>query len=176
MMQRQLADISWSHSSLTGSGEDTDPVTFEVSMKVDGGPATVISTTSATAIQVPNIERGKEYTFTVTAISGDLRSDPASVGLYVDGNTTPEHEDPNDSIEDPNDAEQPEQPGNGNNNGNNGNGNNGNGNNGNGNNGNGNGSGNTEEPDEPDPEPSQPNQPSPPTSGGETRPEDSEDD
>lgn len=183
----QLADVSWSHSSLDRSGEDTDPVTFEVSMKVDGGPATVISTTSATAIQVPNIERGKEYTFTVTAISGNLRSDPASVALFVEGEQITEPEDPNESIEDPNDAEQPEQPGNGNNNGNNGNGNsnngngNGNGNNGNGNgngnNGNGNGNGNTVEPDEPEPDPSAPNQPSPPTSSGtETRPEDSEED
>lgn len=178
----QLADVTWSHSSLDGSGEETDPVTFEVSMKVDGGPATVISTTSATAIQLPNIERGKEYTFTVTAISGDLRSDPASVALFVEGDQVTEPEDPNDSIEDPNEAEQPEQPGNGNNNGNNGNGNgnngNGNGNNGNGNgnNGNGNGNDNTVEPDESNPEPPAPNQPSPPASGGETRPEDSEDD
>ncbi|MGN7479227.1 transglycosylase domain-containing protein [Solibacillus silvestris] len=191
----QLADVTWSHPSLNEANDNEentatqtlDPITYEVSMAVDGNAAAVVSVSSATSIQVPNIERGKVYTFTVTAISGELRSEPAAVTLFVEGDTSTEPaepEDPNNGVEDPNNTENPAQPdNNGNNNWNNGNqnqgngnGNNGNGNSGNNGNGNGNGNGNTVEPEPSNPSPSTPNQPSPPAAGGnETNPEDSED-
>ena len=167
----QSADLTWSHSST----ENSDPVTYEVTMAQEGSSPTVVEITSATTLQIPNIEQGKTYTFTVTAISGDLRSASASTTLVVKGATTPEPtepEEPNGSIESPGNTVTPEQPNN--NGGNNGNGhNNGNnGNNGNGNNG-GNGNGNTVEP-APNPTPTQPTQPAAPNTDGETSPEDSE--
>lgn len=173
----QLADVTWSHPSQNAEdGDAQDPVTYEVSMAVDGGSATVLSVSGATSIQVPNIERGKEYLFTVTAISGDLRSDPAAVTLFVPGSPEPEEpEEPNEEVENPGSPENPSLPNNGNGN-NNGNQNPGNGNGNNGN-GNGNGNGNTVEPESPNPETSPPNQPTPPQpGGGETNPEDSDDD
>lgn len=152
----QLADVTWSHSSNTGDLESDipDPVTYEVAMQIDGGPSSVVTITSANAIQIPGIEQGKTYTFTVTAISGDLRSEPASVTLFVEGEPVVEEpiepEEPNGG-ENPNQVEPPNNNGNGENNGsNNGNGNNGNNGNGNGNNGNGNG--NTVEPEPTPPE------------------------
>ena len=167
----QLADLTWSHASLTGEGETSDPVTYEVTMGVEGGASSVFTITSATAVQVPGIEKGKTYTFTVTAISGDLRSPPVSTTLLVEGapiEVEPtEPEDPNDNSENPATPGQPENPnGNNGNNGNGGSNNGNNGNNGNGNNGNGNGNGNngngnTVEP-EPNPTPTEPTQPTPP--------------
>ena len=139
----QLADVTWSHSSLTSTepgneSQQVDPVMFEVTIASDGSAPTVLSTTSSTVVQVPNLEPGKTYTFTVTAISGELRSASASVTLFIEGEapeTEPiEPENPNDSIEDPNNSTPPDQPNN--NNGNSGPGNN---------NGNGNGNGNSDE-------------------------------
>lgn len=139
----QLADVTWSHSSLTSTepgneSQQVDPVMFEVTIASDGSAPTVLSTTSSTVVQVPNLEPGKTYTFTVTAISGELRSASASVTLFIEGEapeTEPiEPENPNDSIEDPNNSTPPDQPNN--NNGNSGPGNN---------NGNGNGNDNSDE-------------------------------
>lgn len=138
----QLADVTWSHSSLTSTepgneSQQVDPVMFEVTIASDGSAPTVLSTTSSTVVQVPNLEPGKTYTFTVTAISGELRSASASVTLFIEGEapeTEPiEPENPNDSIEDPNNSTPPDQPNN--NNGNSGPGNN---------NGNGNGNDNSD--------------------------------
>lgn len=167
----QLADITWSHPSMSDT-ESNDPITYEVTMAIDGGPATVISITADNAIQVPAIERGRVYTFTVTAISSELRSEPAAVTLFVEGEQSfepIEPEDPYDSIEQPDNSDTPGQP----NNGNEGNGNQNPGNN-NGNNGNGNG--NSNEPDTSNPLPTTPNQPTPPLTGGnEPSSEESED-
>ncbi|WP_274309749.1 penicillin-binding protein 1A [Solibacillus daqui] len=168
----QLADLSWTHPSLTeGTDENGDPVTYEVKMSVEGGATSVVATSSATTAQIPGIEKGKTYNFTVTAISGDLRSDPASVTLFVEGEPVVEEptepEEPDDNNENPGQPENPNDStdngnngnGNGNNNGNNG----GNGNNNSGNgNGNGNGSGNTEEPEIPTSPPTQPTDPTQP--------------
>ncbi|MEK4629231.1 PBP1A family penicillin-binding protein [Solibacillus sp. FSL R7-0682] len=174
----QLADLTWSHPSLTQTDTDDDeaePVTFEVSMAAEGSSPTVVTTTSATAVQIPGLLPGTAYKFTVTAISGDIRSEPASVTLFVEGEITPpeptEPEDPNDSIEDPN-TSPPEKPDNngGNNNSGNGNGN-GNGNN----NGNGNGNGNNNGGETPT-NPTNPSQPSGPGSGEEQPPDESNDD
>ncbi|WP_341323050.1 PBP1A family penicillin-binding protein [Solibacillus sp. FSL H8-0523] len=156
----QLADLTWSHPSLANAeGETTDPVTYEVSMGVEGGASSVVTITSSTVLQIPGIEKGKTYTFTVTAISGDLRSDPVSATLFVEGDPIEvepiEPVDPNDNSENPSTPGQPENPSDNGNNGNNGNG---------GSN-NGNGNGNTVEPEpepEPNPTPTEPTQPTPP--------------
>ncbi|AWE07028.1 penicillin-binding protein [Lysinibacillus sp. 2017] len=180
----QSVDLSWSPSSLSGSSDDeseaSGPITYEVTMAAEGSAPTVVSVSSATAIQVPNITPGTTYKFTVTAISGDLKSSSTSVSLYVEGApvTEPtEPEDPNNAIEDPNtNTPTPEQPnnndnnnsgnGNGNGNSNNGNGNNPNsgGNNGNGSNPNSGGNNTSTEP-EPSPTPTQPAQPATPGTG-----------
>lgn len=180
----QLIDLTWSHPSLN-EDEQTDPVTYEVSMKADGEATSVLSITSATSIQVPNIQRGTTYTFFVKAISGGLSSDSVSYSVFVEGDEEEEEEEP--ITEEPTEPEEPtvdeEEPngstttpvpptnnGNGNNPGtNNGNGN-GNGNGTTPNNGNNNGQPNTETPKpapnptpnpapNPNPTPTQPVQP-----------------
>ncbi|MDN4493832.1 penicillin-binding protein 1A [Ureibacillus aquaedulcis] len=137
-----LIDLSW---EFTPPGEEDSDINFEVSMAVDDGEPVVITTTPDKQVSVSNIEAGRNYTFTVVAVSGDVRSEPASVSILIDGAI----EEP--EVDSPEDPENPEdgngndegENGNGNDNGSdNGNGNNGNGNNGEGNNGNSNGDGN----------------------------------
>ena len=125
-----LVDLTWEYTP--PSEEDDLNVTFEVSMAVDNEKPVVVSTTSNKQATLSNIEAGRNYTFTVVAVSEDVRSEPASVSIFIEN-----------TVEEP-EVDSPEDPGNGNEDAGNGNGNNGNGNgNGNGgNNGNGNGNGN----------------------------------
>ncbi|MEL3960789.1 PBP1A family penicillin-binding protein [Lysinibacillus endophyticus] len=130
-----LVDLTWEYS-LPESDDENAPsdVSFEVSMAVDNGAPVVVDTITGNQITLSNIEPGKNYTFSVVAVSGDLRSDPASVSIYVDQAVeVPEVETPEGEFGDDFN--------NGNNGNGNGNGNNGNNNNG-GNNGHGNGQGN----------------------------------
>lgn len=124
-----LVDLTW---DFTPPSEEDLNVTFEVSMSVDNENPVIVSTTSNKEAVISNIEAGRNYTFSVVSVSEDVRSEPATVSIYIED----EVEEP--EVESPEDPENPED---GNNGDNNGNGNNGNGNNGN-NNGNGNGNGN----------------------------------
>lgn len=141
-------DLTWEFTP----PESGNTVEFEVTTTVDGGEGTFVGTTATNQASVPNIEAGRNYTFSVVAVSNGLRSAPATVSMYIDnGLEQPEVENPDGFFEDefvPGEQEN----NNGNNNGNNGNGNgngnngnNGNGNGNNGNNGNGNGKPNEEE-------------------------------
>ena len=159
-----LIDLSWSHSSTTS--DDSQNVTYEVTMTIEGEAPTVISMSGATTVQIPNIQLGKNYTFSVVALSNNTRSEAASVSLYIEGEALePEVIDPvppNEGegiIEEPNiDTGNPNDPGNGSGEGpgNNGNGNGNSNNNGNGN-GNSNGNGNDNGTITPPTEPTQPN-------------------
>ncbi|MFL0504451.1 PBP1A family penicillin-binding protein [Ureibacillus sp. 179-F W5.1 NHS] len=122
-------DLTWDFKAPKGN-EDLD-VSFEVSMTVDQEQPVVVNTTSDKQLQIPNIEPGRNYTFSVVAVSDDIRSEPATVSIFIEN-----------KIEEP-EVEKPENPNNGNNGDGNENNDNGNGNgNGNGNdNSNGNGNG-----------------------------------
>ncbi|GKW44708.1 penicillin-binding protein 1A [Planococcus sp. NCCP-2050] len=148
-VEGQTANLSWNY-------DNTEGVAFEVAVEVDGN-SSVLTTTGDRAYSFSGLEEGKTYTFRVTAVSDDLRSDPASVAVEVAGapeeeveEEEPVEEEPVEEPEEPVETPEDENP-DGNENGNNGNGNsngnennNGNGqNNGNGgNNGNGNGNNN----------------------------------
>ncbi|MFF2752724.1 PBP1A family penicillin-binding protein [Psychrobacillus sp. NPDC058041] len=119
-------------------------VKFEVSVSINNGENQVLQTTEQLGLNVQSLIPGSSYVFTVTAVSDDVRSDPASISLTV----KPLEEQP--IIAPPGETDGNDNPGDGNKNGNennngnnNGNGNSNGNNNGNGNNkGNGNGSGN----------------------------------
>ncbi|QCR32197.1 PBP1A family penicillin-binding protein [Lysinibacillus sp. SGAir0095] len=129
-----LVDLTWDYNPPSEEDDEKDlDITFEVTMAVDNEKPVAVTTTPDTKATISNLEAGRNYTFSVVAVSKDVRSEPASVSIYIEN-----------AIEEP-EVDSPEDPENGdgddNENGNNGNGN-GNGNNGNGNNGNGNGNGN----------------------------------
>ncbi|MFC7685093.1 PBP1A family penicillin-binding protein [Ureibacillus sp. GCM10028918] len=129
-----LVDLSWEY---TPSEEDDVDINFELSMAVDNEEPVVISTTPNSQASISNIEPGRNYTFTVVAVSDDVRSEPATVSIYIEDEIEEPEIDSPENPEDPENGEGNEDNGNGN--GNNGNENNGNGNNGNENNGNENG-------------------------------------
>lgn len=137
-------ELSWEYSHPIVESEDGEepiskPVSFEVSMTMDNGTSTVITTTENTSLSIKDIELGRNYTFTVVAIMGETRSAPASVSLYIENAIVdPEIEEPQFDFEDEFDQNNGNNQGNSNNNGNgNGNGNGNSNNNGNNNNGQG---------------------------------------
>ncbi|WP_101844058.1 PBP1A family penicillin-binding protein [Halobacillus sp. Marseille-P3879] len=155
----EAIDLEWDY-------EDTNDVSFNVSVAIDGGETRDLTNTSSRSMEISQIQPGSSYEFTVVAVSedGDAEdSDPSTASVEVPGGEeeaeegeeeeNPESED-EDSDEETEDNEQESE------NDNNGNGNggedgnengdgNGNGNdngNGNGNdNGNDNGNGNNDE-------------------------------
>ncbi|WP_019241968.1 MULTISPECIES: PBP1A family penicillin-binding protein, partial [Bacillus] len=153
------ATLTWSYPEV---GEDQQKPVFEVKQSIDGGGETAITTTDKMEAKVSNPEAGKTYKFSVVAVVGDLKSDPASVTIKIpdpleeeeqpgdDEDSNIENPDDNGDVDNPDNPDNPTTPpnedsGNGNNGNGNSNGNNGNGNgNSNGNNGNGNGNGNTD--------------------------------
>lgn len=115
---------------------ETD-VQFEVSVAIDNGPSEVLQTTNQQGLIVQSLIPGSTYVFSVTAVSDEIRSEPASISLTLDA---VEEVNPEDNPSDDIDENEGNENGNGGNGNNNGNGNgNGNGNN----NGNGNGNGNS---------------------------------
>lgn len=87
-----LVDLMWEYTPPTVNNSEKDkdadqqsvPISFEVSMSVDGGASTVIGTTNQMHVTIPNLEYDKNYTFTVVAISEDVRSEPASVSVIIE--------------------------------------------------------------------------------------------
>ncbi|KGR79516.1 penicillin-binding protein 1A [Ureibacillus manganicus] len=88
-----LVDLMWEYTPPTiNNGDKVDkdeaqqtvPISFEVSMTVDDGAPTVIGTTEQMHVTIPNLEYGRNYTFTVVAVSEDVRSEPASVSVIVE--------------------------------------------------------------------------------------------
>jgi penicillin-binding protein 1A len=104
--------------------ENQKDINFEVTASLDQGPEQILTTTSKNSLNIATPDPGGIYSFKVTAIRGDQRSEPASVTIEIPELLPPDLGDTEDNQGD-------------------GDGNNGNGNgNGNGNNGNGNGNGN----------------------------------
>lgn len=104
----QAIDLTWEHQAPETTEEESPvPITFEVTMAIDGGEPAIISTSSANYFTIPAIEIGHDYVFTVTAISDDVRSEPASVSLYIEG--LPDEPEEEDNWEEPS-TEEPVEP------------------------------------------------------------------
>lgn len=70
--------VTWDHAS--ESGIET---TFEVSYTVDGNTTALTSTSDKQAV-LQSPEKGKQYTFTIVAISGETKSNAASASITVE--------------------------------------------------------------------------------------------
>lgn len=121
--------------------ENKEGVQFEVTASLDEGPEQKLTTTAETGLKIANAVPGGIYSFKVTAIRGNQKSDPATLKVEIPEPLLPEPEDgENEDGEDKNSDGNGDGQGDGNETGN-GNGNetgNENGNNGNDGNGNGN--------------------------------------
>ncbi|MEK4485452.1 PBP1A family penicillin-binding protein [Psychrobacillus sp. FSL H8-0484] len=134
------ATLSWDFEQPKDQEVD---VQFEVSVAIDNGPSEVLQSTNQKGLIVQSLIPGSTYVFSVVAVSDEVRSEPASISLTLEGVVEEDLEimEPIDPAPDENPAD-----------GNNGNGNNngtetGNGNGNNNGNGNGNGDGNGGNPD-----------------------------
>lgn len=120
-----------------------EPVQFSVFVAVDGGEPQNMTTTSEHAVTFSGVELGRTYVFSVTAISGEIESSPASTSLLIEGQTEDDpwmdENDENDNNGENNNGDSGNNNGNWNNGNNGDNGNNGNNSNNNGNNGSNNG-------------------------------------
>ena len=106
--------------------ENKEGVQFEVTASLDEGPEQPLTTTSETGLKIANAVPGGIYSFKVTAIRGDQKSDPATLKVEIPEPILPEQEDGDENDnEEGNEDGQGEGSGTGNENGN---GNNGNGN------------------------------------------------
>ncbi|MFT9600599.1 PBP1A family penicillin-binding protein [Mesobacillus sp.] len=119
--------LSWEFNQ-----ENKEGIQFEVTASLDEGPEQTLTTTAETGLKIANAVPGGIYSFKVTAIRGEQRSDPANLKVEVPEPLLPEPEDgENENEEDENEEGNEDGQGNDNENGNgnsNGNGN-GNGNN-----------------------------------------------
>lgn len=82
---QQSIQLSWEHTPPEAQdGEDPIKVSYEISMKVDDGESMVVTVSDGNSVVIPVTQTGNTYTITVVATSGDIRSEPASVSLYID--------------------------------------------------------------------------------------------
>jgi penicillin-binding protein 1A len=101
-------NVSWSHNAAAGEDGEQKSYTYEVSMSIDGGKSTIISTTGAKEVTVPNAKAGSNYVFTVVATDGTNRSAGATASIFIDGDiTTIEPEEPTVDEQTPPDTTEP---------------------------------------------------------------------
>lgn len=77
---RESIDVSWEYNSETEAN-----VSFEVAYKINDGQFKQLQTIKEMSVSISEIEPGATYTIQVTAVSGDLRSSPASATVTVPG-------------------------------------------------------------------------------------------
>jgi penicillin-binding protein 1A len=82
--------------------KDQKDINFEVTASLDEGPEEQLTTTSENGLKIANPAPGGIYSFKVTAIRGEQRSDPATVTIEVPELIVPEPEDTDDGNEDGN--------------------------------------------------------------------------
>lgn len=95
--------LTWAHEA--PEMKDDQEVQFTVHVSVDGSEAQELTTTSENDALFSGAEEGSTYTFTVRAILGDLKSEPASVTLEVDGEEEEDEDEENDEEETEEDGE-----------------------------------------------------------------------
>ncbi|MCP3025891.1 PBP1A family penicillin-binding protein [Halobacillus sp. A5] len=77
----EAIDLEWDY-------EDTDDVTFDVSVATDGGEARELTSTNSRSMEISQIQPGSSYEFTVVAVSDDGEaedSDPSTASVEVPG-------------------------------------------------------------------------------------------
>ncbi|WP_042346470.1 transglycosylase domain-containing protein [Bacillus massiliigorillae] len=154
--EKKTLNLTWNYKT---EDEQQKPM-FELKGSIDGGAQTVLTTTGDMTFSIANPTPGSIYKFSLTAIVGDQKSDPATATIQIPKEDDKKDEQEPEDTENPDDKDDQNKPddggtvtppdngnqnpvtppdnGNGDNNGNNNNGN-GNGNNGSNNNGNSNG-------------------------------------
>ncbi|GAE43522.1 multimodular transpeptidase-transglycosylase [Mesobacillus boroniphilus JCM 21738] len=107
--------LSWEFNQ-----ENKEDIKFEVTASLDEGPEQPLTTTAETGLKIANVVPGGIYSFKVTALRGEQRSDPATLKVEVPEPLLPEPEDgENENEENENDEGNENGQGNGNGNGNN---------------------------------------------------------
>jgi penicillin-binding protein 1A len=74
--------LSWDYQA-----ENSEGVQYEVRVSVDGGAEQVLQTTAEKGMNVVKATPGASYTFKVTALLGEQRSDPISATIVVPAQT-----------------------------------------------------------------------------------------
>jgi penicillin-binding protein 1A len=90
---KKTITLTWDYKN-----EDKKP-NFEVTGSFNGEDAKVLSTTSEKGLIVENIAADGTYTFTVTAVDGEQRSEPATVTYTVQNQEEPEEEQEDEGAE-----------------------------------------------------------------------------
>lgn len=80
--EQNSVSLNWSHKA--PDSKVIKDVNFIVYASVDGGERKEINRTSDFSMTVPDVEYGKNYTFEVVAVAGDLVSDSTSVTLRIE--------------------------------------------------------------------------------------------
>ncbi|WLR56580.1 PBP1A family penicillin-binding protein [Mesobacillus subterraneus] len=80
--------LSWEFNQ-----ENKEDIQFEVTASLDEGPEQTLTTTAETGLKIANAVPGGIYSFKVTAIRGEQRSDPATLKVEVPEPFLPEPED-----------------------------------------------------------------------------------
>ncbi|WP_071395033.1 penicillin-binding protein 1A [Bacillus tuaregi] len=70
--------LSWTYAS-----NDHSDLTFDISYIADGGDTIILTSTSELQAVLQSPEKGKEYTFTIVAVSEDTKSNPTSTSITV---------------------------------------------------------------------------------------------
>ncbi|RIW33113.1 PBP1A family penicillin-binding protein [Bacillus salacetis] len=91
---KKTITLTWDYKD-----EDRKP-SFEVKGSFNGEEAKVLSTTSEKGLIVENIAADGTYSFTVTAVEGEQRSEPAAVTYTVQNQEIPEDEQEEEGTED----------------------------------------------------------------------------
>ncbi|WP_227395304.1 PBP1A family penicillin-binding protein [Jeotgalibacillus aurantiacus] len=115
--------LTWDHQQ---EENDDRNVEFEVTVSVDGGEPQELAVTEQNGLNVEQAQPGSAYTFTVTAIAGDERSESAGVNIEITDSQNEEDEQNNEENNGENGEGEGQGEGNGEGNGNDGNNGNGN--------------------------------------------------
>lgn len=96
-MSKSLA-LTWEHQlPEPREGEDPLQVKYEISLTVDDGTTMIVAETDTLSATIPITQAGNNYTLSVVAISGDIRSEAGTVSIYID-NTEGEQPTPENPI------------------------------------------------------------------------------
>jgi len=97
--EQNSVSLNWSHKA--PDSKVIKDVNFIVYASVDGGEKKEINRTKELSMTVPDVEYGKNYTFEVVAVAGDLVSDSTSVTLRI--------EEPEEEVDEDKELEQQEE-------------------------------------------------------------------
>jgi penicillin-binding protein 1A len=97
--------LNWGYN---GTSEDGSAPTFDVSVSVNGGASTVLTSSTGMSYTLSNIVIGNSYTFTVTPKIGEEAGTPASTTILVAAPSTPPPGEDDDNDDDNNEDDNEE--------------------------------------------------------------------